>query len=231
VTLAEIDMISEGTETMTRYISRYALPAILLAGLLAGCGQGGQPAAAGPPSSGPAGESASSTPSATPTPSASPTAAPSPPGRPVARMGPTGYGRLKLGMTKAQARKTGLTTGVSGQQGACGGQGDGYLTGSPLMDGDAIAGRLFFSPRTGRLAAIYAFPGMSTPEGIRLGSTYERVHAAYPTWTPLGGLGDGTEGRGHGDVSGNPDAHYRISIQDGRVTQLSLDSKRDGCYE
>jgi hypothetical protein len=37
---------------------------------------------------------------------------------------------------------------------------------------------LVFSGTTGKLVALYAYPGITTPEGIGLGSSYADVHAA-----------------------------------------------------
>jgi hypothetical protein len=40
-----------------------------------------------------------------------------------------------------------------------------------------------------------------------------------------------TNGRGGVDVPGNEEAHYRIVVRDHTVTQLSLDSDQQDCYE
>jgi RNA polymerase sigma-70 factor (sigma-E family) len=150
-------------------------------------------------------------------------------------LGPLGYGPLVLGMTKAQARATGLTIGIDTGPNACGGEGDGYLLGTPdPPDAVSNGGWLVFgdggsdgTSATG-LAAIWALPGMVTPEGIQLGSTRAEVEAAYPDWEPLPGE---AEGRGGADVPGNPAAFYHIEIQGGVVIGLSLDAQRRGCYQ
>jgi hypothetical protein len=149
---------------------------------------------------------------------------------PPPNLGPEGYGALKLGMTKAQARATGLVTGLgAGDAGECGGPGDGRLHGGDPADRDSLPGWLAFSSRSNRLVAIYAIPGVRTPEGIGLGSTYDELHAAYPAWEAIGP--DPTNGRRGVDVRGNPDAHYRIVVRDHKVRQLSLDSDEQDCYE
>jgi hypothetical protein len=132
-------------------------------------------------------------------------------------------------MTRAKARATGLTTGITTSgTGTCGGPGDGYLAASPTPSNVAVVGRLFFSASTGRLVAIYAIPDVMTPQGIGLGSSYARLHAAYPTWQGIGP--DSTSGRGSVAVPGNPHAHYRIVVQT-TVAELSLDSDAQDCYE
>lgn len=155
----------------------------------------------------------------------------SPPAMPL--LGPNGFGALGLGMTRTEAIATGLTTGtVAADTGQCGGPSDGVLAGSPVaQDETDVAGRLFFSASTGRLVAIYAFPGIKTPEGIGLGSTYERMHAVYPDWNPVPFGDSDTDGRGGVAVPGNSDAHYRIVVSDGKIVELSLDSNDQDCYE
>ncbi len=155
-------------------------------------------------------------------------------------LGPQGYGRptpVTLGMTKAEALATRQTTGTSNTpEGACGGPGDGSLMGSPVPTGTSqslppFKGRLFFD-NAGILVAIYAFEGIKTPEGITLGSTYDELHAAYPTWHQVTeSTGDPTNGRGGVAVPGNPNAHYRIVVVDHKVVELSLDSNQQDCYE
>jgi hypothetical protein len=199
--------------------------AALVAGGLVACARGGQQAvqqSATPPAS-PSSATATATGFATASPSQS-----VPPQLPL--LGPTGYGALKLGMTKAQAQPTGLTTGMTPGAGGCGYH-DGYLVGSPNPNGTAIAGRLFFSNTTGRLVAIYAFPGVMTPQGIKLGSTYAQLHAAYPTWQPIPGGSNPHDGRGGAPVPGNAHAGYRIVVLNGKVVELSLDSDKQDCYE
>jgi hypothetical protein len=171
--------------------------------------------------------------SAPPPATTAPPATPSPSAAPSFRLGPDGFGGLRLGMTKAQARATGLVTGLSADDaGACGGPGDGHLVGADPSGDHTLHGRLFFSSRSNRLVAMYAFPGVTTVEGLALGDTYDQVRAAYPDWESMSGLGENqTNGRGWADVPGNPEAHFRISIADGVVLQLSLDLDRQDCYE
>jgi hypothetical protein len=185
---------------------------VLMAGLV-GCGQGGSPG--GQPAT-PAATIVSQSPSTAPT----------------LVLGPSGYGALKLGMTRAEAVATGLTTGTEASgKGTCGGQGDGLLKGAPAPAGPAnTAGQLFFS-EAWNLVAIYAFPGVKTPEGIGLGSTYEQMRAAYPDWNPVPAADSATDGRGGVKVPGNGDAHYRIVVNGAKVVELSLDANNQDCYE
>lgn len=196
----------------------------------AGCAQG-VPTAPGssgtavtPSTSAPASAaSASPAPTATMTPTSAPSSA--------LTLGPQGYGALRLGMTKTQVRATGLVTGVSVDPvGTCGGPEDGSLVGvQPGPDESDVAGRLFFSATTNQLVAIYAGGGVRTPEGVGLGSTSQRLLAAYPTWRAQ--EPGPVEGRGRIQVPGNPEAHYRIVVTGGRVVELSIDSDRQDCYE
>jgi hypothetical protein len=181
----------------------------------------------------PIGQAATTAPAVT---ASSAPGAPASPSAPASRsaaalpiLGPNGYGALKIGMSKAQARTTGLVTGVSsGNAGACGGPGDGFLTGAPSTADTAVVGRLFFSATTNKLVAIYAIPGVQTPQGIALGSSYEQLHAAYPSWSAISE--DPTEGRGGVGIPGYPHNGYRIVVRDHKVVELSLDGEQD-CYE
>jgi hypothetical protein len=199
--------------------------AALLAGGLAACTKDAQSTA--PPVSTPQATTPAPTtaPATVPPPDNSP---PAPPAEPP-HLGPTGYGAVRLGMTRAQAAATGLTAGTSKDlHGACGGPGDGRLRGAADPDGPSLEGRLFFSAMTGRLVAIYSVRGATTPEGVGLGSSYDKLHKAYPSWR---GFGDEKNGRGGAPVKGNSNAHYRIVVQNSRVLQLSLDSSDQDCYE
>jgi len=121
------------------------------------------------PSSGP-----SSGPSGTPAPSATPT----PPAGGNGVLGPDGYRDLRLGMTLAEARATGDLRLVDAPRSAVATGCAGFrLTDQPAGDKNSVDG--YYSAAHG-LAAVFARPGMSTPEGIGLGSTWAEVHQAYP---------------------------------------------------
>lgn len=189
-----------------------------------------------PPSSGsttpvapatPIASSPSTTRTAGPTPSSAslspdaPTAGPSE----TLTLGPKGVGTLTLGATRDAAHATRLVHGLSGSKGLCGADGDGWI-GSKAPAEDDETGRLFFSANTGKLVAIYAYRGLATPEGIKLGSTLGQVKTAYSHWEYYA-----EEGRGYATVPGNSKANYRIAIVDDKVFELSLDSVDQDCYE
>jgi hypothetical protein len=134
-------------------------------------------------------------------------------------------------MTKRQAEATGLTRGVDPSiKASCGMDAkDGLLRYVDSYDNDAHTGWLVFSGTTGHLVAIYAYPGVKTPEGIGLGSSYADLHRAYPSWQSYSG--DHTNGRGGAPVPGNPKAHYRIVVSEHKVIELSLDGDDQDCYE
>ncbi len=128
-------------------------------------------------------------------------------------------------MSKADAEATGLITRLEST--ICGGTA--YLRDSPRPDGKAIEGRLYFSRSTARLVAIHAYPGMKTPEGVSLGSTYDQVHTAYPAWKGVSSE-DPTTGRGQVAVPDHPGAHYAIAVDNHKVIMLSLESDAQDCY-
>jgi hypothetical protein len=188
--------------------------------VMAGCETGGEGVQPQPTT---ASSTVTTAPSPTPTPTPGKTA---PPGL---RLGPDGFGALKMGMTKAEAVATGLTEGTTPGKGTCGAN-EGHLLGTAAapVAPTQHAGWLVFSSTTDGLVAVYAYPGIATPEGVGLGSSYADVHAAYPDWKPI--AEEGTDGRGHARVPGAGEGSYRIVIRDGVVIELSLDVRQD-CYE
>lgn len=193
--------------------------AVLAAALLGACDTGTAPA--------PATTGTSAAPAASAVPSTPAPATSSAPATPAAKLilGPTGYGALQLGMTPAQAAATKLITAPAGRTDGCWRYA--HLNGSPATGQSDIDGRLFFSATLG-LAAIYAYPGVKTPEGITVGSTIDEVLRAYPSWKTVHG---DSEGRGYVRVPGNDKAAYRIEVGGGKVTQLSLQLDNQDCYE
>lgn len=159
-------------------------------------------------------------PSTSPTPSRSHT--PSVPSTPTI-LGHTGFGALKLGMGSKQAQATGLIKPWTGKA-AAGCSLYSHLKGAP---GDT--GNVMFSGDTG-VEVIDAYPGISTPEGIHIGSTTAQMLKAYPGWENAESL-DQAEGRGGVDVPGNSKAFYRIQTRNGKVTDLTLQLNTANCYE
>ena len=176
----------------------------------------------------PDGQDASPTVSATQT--ADPTTSePAPAPEPeVIHLGPNGYGELELGMSKAEALDTGFTVGLEVEAGGtCGGEEDGSLNGVFAGDDDYADGRLFFSANSGKLIAIYAGEGISTPEGITLGSSRDDVLAAYPEWEPIVPDPDfGRDTRGPGNPTPTTDPRGR---RGGRRAEPRLHIS--DCYE
>ncbi|GAB4056492.1 hypothetical protein [Catellatospora paridis] len=185
----------------------------------------------GPPEV-PATQGVTITPSGSPVPSVTPSASVTPssagtPGKLV--LGPYGYGDLLLGQRHAEALATGLvvTREKINHQGC---DTSAFLKGTPEAQDDRdIDGQLFFSERLG-LAAIYAFPGVETAEGARLGMSYEELIAIYPSWKSVVEPGQ-PFGRGYVQVAGNADARYRIELDGSGVIQISLQLRMQDCYE
>lgn len=171
---------------------------------------------------------ASTTTPSTPTPSPprSTSASPSPSksSTPLV-LGPKGFGALRLGMTAKQAEATGLivpftdelTDGCSGYT---------HLRASETAYVD-------YSGSTG-IEVIVAYPGVRTPEGIKLGSSLAAVRAAYPDWYVRDSTTDEkvyTDGIGFADVPGNSSAVYRIDVTGKKVKEITLQLKEQNCYE
>jgi hypothetical protein len=135
-------------------------------------------------------------------------------------LGPTGLGTLKLGMSPDDAYATGLITKPSG------GTGCDLMAG--LVGSASTQGVRFTSD--GRLSAISAYGDIATPEGVRLGTTVDKLTAAYPAYRAID-EGQEADDRGYADVPGHSDLHYRVETHGGVVVSLTLQSKAHGCYE
>ncbi|GIF72265.1 hypothetical protein [Asanoa siamensis] len=159
----------------------------------------------------PAGQPAPTTAAATPT---APTTSAPPSTKPALVLGPDGYGALKLGMSVKQAEATGLvgTFDNSGCRLA-------KLNDSP--PGQA-RGLVHWSPEHG-IVSIAGWPGLETAEGVRVGTSETEMRRIYPNWTAV------DSGRGFAAVSDN--ARYRITVSDGKVTSVTLQSNNQNCYE
>ncbi|MFI7430368.1 hypothetical protein ACIBPB_25530 [Micromonospora sp. NPDC049836] len=164
------------------------------------------------------------TPAAAATTSGAPAPAPADAAAPSTVLGPDGLGALKLGMSKKAAEATGLITA--------------FANPDPSVASDCPAraklkdekGLVWWSTRLG-VAAIEVPEGIRTAEGIGVGSTRDSVGRAYPTWRGIDGTPPNDTGHGRVPVSGNPDAVYRIDVQDGTVRSVTLQLAHQDCYE
>ena len=152
-----------------------------------------------------------------PTAPSTPTAAPS---LSKVVLGSSGFGALKLGMTAAQAQATHLVGTASLAPGQT------CPTGRLLAAPSGGTPSLFYSPSLG-LVAIYAYPGITTPAGIKVGSTLAQLQQAYPTWRGL----QGDEGVGYVAAPGSTTSEYRIAVSNGHVIELAIQLNNEDCYE
>lgn len=188
-------------------------------------------AAAGPA------DSVSDAPAATPPPRATSSASPtSPPVKAThtdpadLTIHPDHIGPLKIGMSLAAAKATGLIVVNAGQEAA---GPDTCVAAHWKGQSDRVW--MVFNGRYG-LRALDSFGDQKTPEAIKPGSTLAAVRRAYPhlIWRIDGDeIPDAQRTRGDAlvDVGKGDDAHYRINIKKGKVTDVQLESDRTGCYE
>ena len=143
-------------------------------------------------------------------------------------LGPNGFGALKLGMSSRKATATGLIVAWKGTEGAtCSLQS--HLTGGHGLEAGSD-GTVLESSKLG-VEVIDAYPGISTPEGIHLGSSQAELYRAYPTWKNASEPQPYADGRGLVPVPGNSNAYYRIVKYKDKVVQLTLQLKKQDCYE
>lgn len=144
--------------------------------------------------------------------------------KPSLVLGPDGLGALKLGMSKEEAKATNMISDfVKLNQQA--------FASCPARarlkdDGGAV----WWSTRLG-VAAIVSPMDVKTAEGIGVGSSLASVSQAYPSWREIAGTASTDEGRGLVPVPGNPDAKYRIAVQNGKVRSITLQLAGQNCYE
>ncbi|MEU6427291.1 hypothetical protein ABZ860_15480 [Microbispora sp. NPDC046973] len=132
------------------------------------------------------------------------------------RLGPYGYGAVKLGMSAKQAQKTGKIVKKLGGETCTGWDLKAHPTPKERVG-------LFISKKLG-VAAIFAFKGARTPEGIGLGSTMKQLKKAYPHLeTPAGGFPIAA-------VPGNRKAAYYFLLSHGKVYEMALTLKNQDCF-
>jgi hypothetical protein len=138
-------------------------------------------------------------------------------------LGPYGLGALKLGLTFQEAMRSGLLTGGSSTRTPAGCNSD--WTPKSAHGADAP---VFFDGDKG-IVSFTAYPGLSTPEGIKLGSSLKAVIKAYPDWSSF--TGPGLEGRGWAKVPGSEGTVYNITVGNGKVVHINLQLDDQECYE
>jgi hypothetical protein len=134
-------------------------------------------------------------------------------------LGPKGYGSLKLGQTVKQARATGAIVRKKAVK-------EGRCTGWDLKKYRTAKdeANVYISSRLG-VAAIFAGKGVKTPQGIRIGSTFKQVKAAYPD------LKKEADGLFTAKTPGNKKAHYSISFNTdtNKVAAIGLLLNKQDC--
>lgn len=133
-------------------------------------------------------------------------------------LGPYGYGAVKLGMTVAQAKATGEVVKKTPGGDGCSGW---DLKKSPTSK-DSVG--IYISPKVG-VAAIFAAKGMTTPEGIKIGSTTEQLKAAYRH------IKQDTHGYYVITAPGNKKAHYSFGITHGKVAEYGIALNNQDCFD
>ncbi|WP_334629204.1 hypothetical protein [Micromonospora sp. CPCC 205539] len=123
-------------------------------------------------------------------------------------------------MTRQQATATGMVRPFDTTS-RCGVS---FLRAAPPEEGTVT-----LSPTLG-VAAISVWPGIRTPEGLRIGTSSAEMLRIYPAYEAAEDA-EATNARGYTKVPGNGNALYRIQTSNGKVTALTLQLRRQDCYE
>ncbi|WP_214414155.1 hypothetical protein [Sphaerisporangium fuscum] len=132
-------------------------------------------------------------------------------------VGPYGYGAIKLGMAADQAKATGEVVKKTPGGGGCSGW---DLKKSPTSK-DSVG--IYISPKVG-VAAIFAAKGMTTPQGIKIGSTAAQLKAAYPR------IKKDFHGYYVITVPGNKKAYYSFGVTHGKVAEYGIALNTQDCF-
>ncbi len=139
-------------------------------------------------------------------------------GTPVEVLGPEGYGDVRLGMSADDAERTGLVT-VQRAAPAAACETLVYVDHPPAGDAE-VSG---FVSRKHGVAALFAAPGMETPEGIGLGDSLADVETAYPDLVD-------TVNAQLAPLPGEPARAYHFGVdRTGVVVELSLQLDVQDC--
>ncbi len=127
-----------------------------------------------------------------------------------------GYGALKLAMSKQEALNTKMI-----------GAGQPYADNLPHCSVHTLAGtdlKVVVSTRTG--VSVIPFTTAMTTNGTGIGATSQAVQAAHPNLA-----GGGLPNQHRAAVSGNPNAHFKYQLRDGKVFYAGLVFSRQDCQE
>lgn len=140
-------------------------------------------------------------------------------------LGPDGLGSVKLGQSYDDALQTGVMSPLPDINGP------GVCKRARFKEAgdDARAGVVWFHEL--RVISIGGYAGISTPEGVRIGTSLEDLKKAYPAWRDMDGRPNDEKGRSDVLVPGNAQAAYRITISNGVVDSVTLESVERACYE
>ncbi|WP_084516562.1 hypothetical protein [Microtetraspora niveoalba] len=130
-------------------------------------------------------------------------------------LGPFGFGGVKLGMSTKQARATRKIVSKPSWSPCTGWDLKAHPTGRDNVG-------LYISKRRG-VAMIFAPKGVTTPQGIRIGSTETELKEAYPR------LRRSASGGPVVAVPGNPKASYYFLLRRGRISEMVLALNDQDC--
>ncbi|MFF0151584.1 hypothetical protein [Micromonospora sp. NPDC005203] len=199
---------------------------LLVAACTSPAHQSGNAAPAGSPDPATSAATTGTPPSSTPSASLTPSASPTPSARPSSTteqlvLGPNGFGSLKLGMTRQQATATGMLRNPFRGTSGCG---TSFLRAAPTEEGTVD-----LSPTVG-IVSISGWPGIRTPEGLRIGMSSAEMLRMYPGYRAAENA-EATNARGYVKVAGNAKAVYFILTRDGKITALALQHVDQDCFD
>ncbi|GAA4595635.1 hypothetical protein GCM10023107_34780 [Actinoplanes octamycinicus] len=139
---------------------------------------------------------------------------------------------MRLGMSRSDALKTDLLDDANAKEEK---DWPGCYTGYRMVansqrPGTGKGSSVMFNGDKG-LVQISVGPGGSTPEGIKIGSTWQAARKAYPDYRSVLDDDPAADGNSVAKVPGHSDKFYDFTTRNGKIEYLALSMYGGSCLD